>query len=77
MHFRLDERTMTMEEQERFWSAVRLTNKMAQLPSHIYDEIWAKLPNDSTDDRGVPTQELVDYLQASYDKATEKWPNGS
>lgn len=77
MHFRLEERIMTMEEQERFWCAVRLTTKMAQLPSHTSDEIWAKLPNDSTDDRGVPTQELVDYLRRAYDKATEKWPNGS
>lgn len=74
MHFKLEERTMTAEEQERFWSAVSLSNKMHGLPAHVADEIWAKSPNDSTDDRGVPTQELVDYLTEAVSKAKEKWP---
>lgn len=72
MHFKLEERTMTAEE--RFWSAVKLSKNMHGLPAHVADEIWANLPNDSTDDRGVPTQELVDYLTEAVSKAKEKWP---
>lgn len=74
MHFRLDERTMTAEEQERFWSAVSLSNKMHGLHALVVDGIWARLPNESVDDRGVPTQELVDYLTDAINKAKEGWP---
>jgi hypothetical protein len=57
--------TATEDDKSRYWRVLAAYQRVASLPEKISVFIYQRMPENQIDEKGVPTQELLEYLEKS------------